>query len=127
MLRAKHCCEYCQSQDKYAPNLFTIDHILPFDLGGSDDLGNLAYACFLCNRLKSNKATVFDPLSKSQVPIFNPRLHIWQLHFAWNEDYTLILGLTSTGRGAVEALQLNREKLVKYRTALLEFGVHPPR
>jgi len=27
MFRAKHCFEYCQSQDKYSPNLFTYDKL----------------------------------------------------------------------------------------------------
>ena len=45
MQRAHQCCEYCQSQDKYSPNLFTIDHIIPEDLGGTNEPDNLAYAC----------------------------------------------------------------------------------
>lgn len=58
--RAKYCCEYCKSQDKYSPNSFTIDHILPESLNGDSDIENLAYACFLCNRLKSNNKKAFD-------------------------------------------------------------------
>lgn len=126
MQRANHCCEYCQSQDKYSPNLFTIDHIIPEDLGGTNEIDNLAYACFLCNRLKSDKLTAFDLITQSHVPLFNPRIHIWTQHFSWNEDFTLILGLTATGRSTVSALRLNREKLVEYRKALLPFGGHPP-
>ena len=127
MSRAKQCCEYCQSQDRYSPNLFTIDHTIPPELGGTDDLGNLAYACFLCNRLKSNKTAAFDPLTQTHVPLFNPRTHTWQEHFVWDESYTHVIGLTPTGRATVLALQLNREKLLEYRKALLEFGGHPPR
>jgi hypothetical protein len=126
MLRADQCCEYCRSQDRYSPNWFTIDHIVPPALGGSDEVGNLAYACFLCNRLKSNRTSVFDPVSQRQAPIFNPRTDVWREHFSWNDDCTLIIGLTPTGRGTVAALQLNREKLVDCRKALLVFGMHPP-
>jgi hypothetical protein len=127
ILRAGFCCEYCQSQDKFSPNSFTIDHVLPSEAGGTDEIENLAYACFLCNRLKSNKTTVFDAMSKTNVAMFNPRIHNWQEHFIWNGDYLRIIGLTPTGRGTVEVLQLNRKKLLDYRTALLAFGEHPPR
>ncbi len=125
MLRANHCCEYCQSQDRYSPNLFTIDHILPVRLGGLTISDNLAYACFLCNRLKSNKILAFDPITQIQATLFNPRLDNWHDHFSWNEDYTLIIGLSPIGRSAVNLLRLNREKLVTYRKALLLFGGHP--
>jgi hypothetical protein len=126
MFRAKHCCEYCQSQDKYSPNLFTIDHIVPTGLGGANEENNFAYACFLCNRLKSDKVTFVDPITQKHVPVYNPRTHIWPQHFAWNEDFTLIVGLTATGRGTVFTLRLNRQKLIEYRRALLPFGGHPP-
>ena len=126
MVRARHCCEYCQSQDKYSPNLFTIDHIMPVDLEGTHEIDNLAYACFLCNRLKSDKINTFDLISQSLVPLYNPRNYSWSQHFSWNEDFTLILGLTATGRGTVSTLQLNRDKLLAYRRALLPFGGHPP-
>jgi HNH endonuclease len=127
MLRAFHCCEYCKSQDKYSPHFFTIDHILALSMGGTDEIANLAYACFLCNRLKSNKLMVFDQITEKWVPLFNPRTHIWNDHFLWNEDTTLILGTTSIGRSTITTLKLNREKLIAYRNALLPFGEHPPR
>lgn len=124
--RAKSCCEYCKSQDKFSPNGFTIDHIHPLSAGGLDNLGNLAYACFLCNRLKSNKTSSFDLLTDSMVPLFNPRLHQWYDHFAWNEDATLIIGISPIGRCSILELKLNREKLVEYRKTILSFGAHPP-
>jgi len=125
--RANYCCEYCKSQDKYSPNSFTIDHILPESLNGSSDIENLAYACFLCNRLKSNKVNVFDQTTHLWGTFFNPRIHQWEEHFSWNEDATLIVGLTIIGRCTVNELKLNREKLVEYRKNLIVFGVHPPK
>lgn len=73
--RANHCCEYCKSQDKYSPNSFTIDHIFPENLNGDSDIENLAYACFLCNRLKSNKVSAFDQNSNLWSTVFNPRIN----------------------------------------------------
>jgi HNH endonuclease len=63
MQRSTHCCEYCKSQDRFSPVYFTIDHIIPPVLGGTNDLDNLAYACPLCNRLKWGKITAFDPVT----------------------------------------------------------------
>lgn len=79
--RALKCCEYCKSQDKYSPTAFTIDHVLPESLDGTSDIENLAYACFLCNRLKSNKLKVFDTITEKWMPLFSPRQHNWNDHF----------------------------------------------
>jgi hypothetical protein len=47
-------------------------------------------------------------------------------HFAWSDDFLLIVGLTATGRATIDALQLNRPELFKLRGALLLIGEHPP-
>jgi HNH endonuclease len=126
IIRASKCCEYCKSQDKYSPTAFTIDHIVPQSLDGTSDFENLAYACFLCNRLKSNKLNIFDSLSRKWIPLFNPRKDDWNEHFSWSEDTTKIIGLTSTGRCTIKELKLNREKLIEYRNCIIPFGTHPP-
>jgi hypothetical protein len=126
MFRASHCCEYCKSQDKYSPTAFTIDHILPESLGGISEAENLAYACFLCNRLKSNKISAFDGITEQWIPLFNPRKNLWNDHFSWNEDATMIIGMSIIGRCTVNELQLNRKKLVEYRKCIIPFGTHPP-
>ncbi len=127
ILRASKCCEYCKSQDKFSPTAFTIDHILPESLDGTSDFKNLAYACFLCNRLKSNKLKVFDTRLKKWVSLFNPRIDIWAEHFSWNDDTTKIIGMTAIGRCTVKELKLNREKLIEYRNCIIPFGEHPPK
>lgn len=33
-LRAKNCCEYCYSQEKFATQSFCIDHIYPLSKAG---------------------------------------------------------------------------------------------
>jgi HNH endonuclease len=125
-LRANNCCEYCKSQDKYSPTAFTIDHILPQSLDGTSDFENLAYACFLCNRLKTNKIKSFDIISEKWIPLYNPRTDVWENNFIWNEDTTQILGTTIVGRCTVKELRLNRDKLIEYRNCLILFGKHPP-
>jgi hypothetical protein len=69
---------------------------------------------------------VFDIASGTWVNIFNPRVLNWNEHFAWSEDFTIILGIGAVGRITVEELQLNRPKLIAYRNAVSSFGVHPP-
>ena len=125
-LRANKCCEYCKSQDKYSPTSFTIDHIIPESLDGSSEFGNLAYACFLCNRLKSNKIKSYDVISEKWISLYNPRTNVWEENFAWSEDATNIIGISIIGRCTIKELKLNREKLIEYRTCLIFFGIHPP-
>ncbi|WP_442942756.1 HNH endonuclease [Nostoc sp.] len=40
--RAKFLCEYCHSSEEASAALFSIDHIIPQSLKGSDDPDNLA-------------------------------------------------------------------------------------
>ncbi|HRD82084.1 MAG TPA: HNH endonuclease signature motif containing protein [Saprospiraceae bacterium] len=126
MERASHCCEYCKSQDRFSPVYFSVDHIIPVSMGGSQDIDNMAYACMLCNRLKWNKISVLDPVSQLIVNLFDPRRDSWASHFQWSEDYLHIIGVTPVGRATVNTLQLNREKLVHYRSEMAEIGYHPP-
>jgi len=44
----------------------------------------------------------------------------------WSDDFTLIVGLTGTGRATVEALQMNRPGVVNLRRLLHAAGLHPP-
>ena len=47
--RARGCCEYCKSQARFATQSFSIEHIIPRQLGGETTLDNLALACQGCN------------------------------------------------------------------------------
>lgn len=97
-LRAKNCCEYCLSQEKFATQKFSIEHIFPISKGGESTINNLALACQGCNNYKYNKTEGYDELSDQIIPIYNPRQLNWQDHFRWNNSYDLIIGLTPTGR-----------------------------
>jgi len=98
---------------------FSVEHIIPRQAGGETTLDNLALACQGCNGHKYVKTEGVGPVSGELVPLFHPRRQLWREHFAWNADFTLIIGLTPTGRATVEVLQLNREGLInlrRYRT-----------
>lgn len=53
-------CQYCGGK---APNVaIQIDHRIPFEKGGSDDIDNLVTSCIPCNSGKSN--TVIDQIGE---------------------------------------------------------------
>jgi hypothetical protein len=124
--RAHWCCEYCKSQERFAPQAFTIDHIIPISKNGSDDTDNLAYACQGCNMYKASRVETFDIVSNQMVPIFNPRIQNWHDHFAWSHDFTELIALSSSGRVTIVGLKLNRKILIKLRRFLYLHGEHPP-
>ena len=123
---AKDLCEFCHACEQWQYVRFTVDHVLPLSLGGSDNLENLALACFHCNRRKTNRLTAIDPQSGIEVPLFNPRSDRWNAHFVWARDGLLIVGLTAVGRATVTALALNRERVITIRSADQAIGRHPP-
>ena len=124
--RARGRCEYCQTPDGFVPGSFAVEHIVPRSKGGKTVLRNLALSCPACNAHKYNKLSGRDPLSDRIVRLFNPRRQSWPDHFTWNDDLTLIVGLTPTGRASVEALQMNQEKMINLRRLLILVNLHPP-
>ena len=124
--RARGVCEYCKSQERFATNRFSIDHILPASQGGLGRFENLALACQGCNNRKYTRTSGHDPISGEIAPLFHPRLDTWSDHFIWSDDCCLLLGLSPTGRATVEALGLNRLGLIRLRRALYHLGEHPP-
>lgn len=124
--RAQGRCEYCRSPVSHAVSSFSIEHIIPLEKGGATTADNLALSCQGCNNHKHIKIEAIDPLTKQIVPLFHPRLQEWQEHFAWNQDFLLVIGLTPIGRATLAAVQLNRPGVVNLREALYAIGKHPP-
>ncbi|MDQ3652173.1 MAG: HNH endonuclease [Acidobacteriota bacterium] len=124
--RADGCCEYCICQEDYGPDAFSDEHIIPLIASGKSSRGNLARACQRCNNFKYNKTHAIDPLTRESVPLFHPRKHGWHEHFAWSDDYTIMVGLTPIGRATIAELHLNRKGVVNQRKLLLLIRKHPP-
>lgn len=124
--RAKGFCEYCRSNSKYSESPFDVEHINPISEGGKSETDNLAMACHGCNLFKSNRTEFFDAVTDKIVRFFNPRIDLWNEHFAWTSDFTKVVGLTAIGRVTIEALKLNRESLINQRKMLYKYGEHPP-
>ncbi|MCD4841229.1 MAG: HNH endonuclease [Methanosarcinales archaeon] len=124
--RSHFLCEYCHTSEKWQYVPFTVDHIIPVTRGGTNTQENLALACFHCNRRKGRRVTGMDPDSGKEVSLFHPRQHLWREHFIWSTDRFYLMGLTPIGRATVEALELNRERVIRIRAADLAVGRHPP-
>jgi len=125
--RAGGGCEYCRSQAKYATQSFSVEHIVARIKGGTTTLDNLALACQGCNNHKYDKTEAYDPARGQLAPLYHPRHDSWDEHFAWSDDFTLLIGLTPTGRATVGALLLNRDGVVNLRRLLYLNGEHPPK
>jgi hypothetical protein len=123
--RAKFCCEYCLSQEKYSPDYFSVEHIIPRAKKGSDALDNLALSCLTCNGHKYTHVEAIDTVSGILTPLFNPRMDIWEQHFCWSDDLSILTGITPTGRATIERLRLNRASVVNIRVVLAAIGKHP--
>jgi hypothetical protein len=103
-----------------------LDHIIPVNRGGATIAENLASACHGCNNHKQNKVEGFDSLSMEVALLYHPRQMLWNEHFAWSQDSTLMIGLTPTGRVTLVLLRLNREGVVNLRQVLKSAAKHPP-
>ena len=129
--RAKYLCEYCHSSEEASAARFEIDHIQPRSRGGTDTFENLALACQRCNGYRYNFTEGTDPESQVSTQLFNPRLHRWNEHFAWDKSGLVIRGKTSIGRATCDRLDLNDQKhneeaIVKARRFWIRGGWHPP-
>jgi 5-methylcytosine-specific restriction endonuclease McrA len=123
--RAKHCCEYCKFPVAYSHDTFHNEHIIPFYITQNNELDNLAFCCDGCNSHKWVHTEGIDHVTNTIVPLFNPRQNIWQDHFEWHDNFTIIIGKTPIGRATIDVLKMNRQGLVNIRKALFAYGVLP--
>jgi len=130
--RAKYICEYCHSPERLSANRFTVDHVIPKSLGGSDELDNLALACRRCNERRYNFVAGIDPDTQEIVPMFNPRKQKWEEHFVWLSQGVVIEGTTPIGRATCLRLDLNdnrypeNDSIRETRRFWTQTGLHPP-
>lgn len=126
--RARNYCEYCRYPGRIADQgQLTVDHIKPIQLGGENELENLACCCTGCNQRKSKKTRGIDPETSEEVALFNPRKQAWTEHFEWSSNFTRVIAKTACDRATEKALQLNREGVVRARADFLLIpGLHPP-
>ncbi len=124
--RAGHRCEYCLLPAARVLLRFEVEHVVARQHGGSDALGNLAYACLHCNKHKGPNLSGIDRTrSRTKlVPLFHPRRHQWRYHFTL--DGSRVVGRTPIGRVTVAVLAMNDPLMALLRQELIEEGLYPP-
>lgn len=122
--RAEGCCEYCQLPQTASVLPHEIDHIRSQKHHGTSAVSNLALACFYCNSFKGANVAGYDPTTDQLHPLFDPRQHVWDEHFAWQE--AALTGQTPIGRTTIEVLRINLPERIEHRRRLIEAGVFPP-
>ena len=81
--RARGRCEYCQASQSVCGYRFHLEHIVPIMRGGADAEANRAVACASCNLAKADRISRRDPVTGEEVPLFHPRIHLWEELFSW--------------------------------------------
>ena len=79
--RAFGRCDYCLLAEADAGLPHEIDHVISRKHGGTGDLENLAFSCYLCNRYKGSDIASIYPGTGALVRLFHPRLDRWSEHF----------------------------------------------
>ena len=123
---AHHRCGYCQTQEAVIGMPLEVEHIVPTGVGGRTVEENLWLACPRCNRYKGMQIDAFDEMTNERVPLFNPRVQLWEDHFVWEQNGLYLVGLTPVGRATIAALQMNNAFVVHSRRIWVAWGWHPP-
>lgn len=96
-----------------------MEHIVPLAAGGTDDLNNLALACFRCNLSKGTAQAVQLHPGGEKVRLFNPRTDDWNACFdfvlASEREAVRIVANNDVGRAAVTRLRMNAPHAVRAR------------
>ena len=121
--RAQGQCEYCRKPEAFSAHSFQVDHIISQKHKGSDEFDNLAWACFRCNVNKGTDIASVDAETGNLIFLFNPRLHVWQQHFAMNLQTGEFIGISPEGRIAVEILDMNHLDQIEARKILIDAGI----
>ena len=111
--RADQRCEYCLLPDSLSFYTHEVDHIIALKHQGKTDAGNLAYACWRCNRFKGSDLGSFDPDTGDFSFLFRPRKQLWAKHFLPKEGQ--IFGRSPEGRTTAVLLKMNTSDRIKER------------
>jgi hypothetical protein len=123
--RAGNRREYCLLPSANVSLPFEVEHVIAKQHGGSETLGNLAFACLHCNRHKGPNLSGIDrhTARSKLVTLFNPRRHRWDRHFRL--EGPRIVGRTPIGRVTAAVLNMNEPLMVQLRRELIEEGRYP--
>ncbi|AFZ01545.1 HNH endonuclease [Calothrix sp. PCC 6303] len=105
------------------PKTVLLHHIIPIKHGGDTAADNLALSCLSCNRHKGSDFVTIDQVTKEIVPLFNPRLQVWDEHFCI--ENARIEGKTQIGQVTSRLLQFNIPNRVLERQVLISQSQYP--
>jgi 5-methylcytosine-specific restriction endonuclease McrA len=71
--KAGERCEYCLSQERFSPDTFSVEHVIPRAKGGDNTAKNLALACQGCNNRKYLATEAVDGVTGEMAPLYHPR------------------------------------------------------
>jgi HNH endonuclease len=108
--------EYCLFHEDDCTYPHEIDHIISRKHRGETEEDNLAWACFVCNRLKGSDIASIDLETGKLARLFHPRNDRWNKHFRL--EGPRIVPLTNIGRVTEHLLQLNHPDNVQLRKDL---------
>ncbi|MEZ4299760.1 MAG: HNH endonuclease [Polyangiaceae bacterium] len=105
-------CGYCGVSEAAVGGELEVDHFHPVSAGGSDEIGNLVYACTACNRFKGDYASGDD--TPDSLRLLHPGRDDPGQHVAEAAHGNLV-GITPRGFFHIQRLHLNRPLLVEMR------------
>jgi hypothetical protein len=107
-----YCCGYCGVSEVHVGSELEIDHFRPLTHGGTDDFGNLIYACSACNRFKADYWPQED--DSDSFYLLHPADDDMTDHLVLVNDGRLV-GQTPRGWFHIQWLHLNRPPLIGWR------------
>lgn len=119
-------CAYCRTPEALTVVTFEFEHIVPSSLGGETVFHNLCLSCPTCNRYKSDRTSGSSDPASVEFPLFHPHLNLWNEHFEWSSDATLLIGQTQIGQVTIATLKMNRPQIVRVRRLWAAMNEHPP-
>jgi hypothetical protein len=121
--RANGCCEYCLLSQDDVSFSFHIEHIRATKHYGETELHNLCLSCPTCNRYKGSDISSVDPETDKINELFNPRTHVWSVHFQLNG--ARITPLSAIGRVTASLLRFNHPERMAEREILILLSHYP--
>jgi hypothetical protein len=123
--RAQGVCEYCLIHEDDTFFGCQVDHIVSEKHSGPTQADNLAYACLFCNLHKGSDVGTFVPGTQTLVRFFNPRIDVWNEHFALSADGTTLVPLTEIGEATARIFRFNTSDRLQERQSLQTIGRYP--
>jgi hypothetical protein len=120
--RASAACEYCLVRESDTYLGCQVDHVVSEKHGGATEIGNLAFACTVCNRAKGTDVGSVTAEGMF-VRFFSSRMDRWEDHFRLRGP--VIEPQTAIGEVTARIFGLNVAERLMERELLQRIGSYP--